>query len=698
MEISAIKFSSNRKINKCFFNSVSVVNKPNTYNYSVGSDTFYKSSSNNFINFPYITISFCGYPVHIVDGGNHATNMQHFAKAVSNDIEIQMYDVEVNQHDANMKQLRSLEMQLKNLNSEHPKFLDNDYIAVPALASVPLLNLQDQYNRIMNDDKVFTSENLKANKRNLLKFLKIIYENPNKYRQYINYMDNNRQGIEYTYGVIREINKAKAHGAKIYIPSGHPQDSTLKWLAAQRGFKPELYNYIATGVDEGNVIQNMSGEIKNNNWYDFNLLSLSEANVVGVKGTTGAQDYMFAAYDSCVTDGARGVYNFSPVRDGDKLVGYSYTDTKTNEYPYEEFPANLEIANLTKFVGKNIDSVVAGKEEIEELKRALKYNNTDSCADKLYPVPAIFSKDEIIAKKINLQGDYVDKTLTLYFRKNKDNKVIFPKCDCEGSGKPSVLSMWGSCFSVFNAIARDINNQNRQYPFIKDGKCAFSDLDTHKKIVEKTLERGIKSGVYKDAEQAFNYAIQLNKAFEASYNLELLDYRPYQLLGDLHFQHKNFDYAASCYNNAINILSKKILEQVNENSISEVRKDYNSYINELALSESYNHQVKVYNSKNIFSKFFAEKPVKPEHYYDYKDLYYDNYVFYNTLIKPCANMYKRLHAICSSKHEFYPAEVCEQAYYDILRCTDRGQDVMKLRSEGVLYIGDLYNEIRREDY
>ena len=83
---------------------------------------------------PYITISFCGYPVHIVDGGNHATNMQHFANAISNNMDIEMYDVEVNPQDANMKQLKSLELELKILNAEHPKFKNNEYVAVPALA------------------------------------------------------------------------------------------------------------------------------------------------------------------------------------------------------------------------------------------------------------------------------------------------------------------------------------------------------------------------------------------------------------------------------------------------------------------------------------------------------------------------------------------------------------------------------------
>ncbi len=47
------------------------------------------------------SISFMGHTVHIVDGGNHATNMQHFANAISDDMDIKMHNVEVNSKDKN---------------------------------------------------------------------------------------------------------------------------------------------------------------------------------------------------------------------------------------------------------------------------------------------------------------------------------------------------------------------------------------------------------------------------------------------------------------------------------------------------------------------------------------------------------------------------------------------------------------------
>lgn len=663
----------------------------------VKNDIFMKSTV-QVLKKPYITISFGGYPVHIVDGGNHATNMQHFANAISNNMDIEMYDVEVNPQDANMKQLKSLELELKILNAEHPKFKNNEYVAVPALASVPLLNLQEQYNRIMHTNKIFTPENLKANKKNLLKFLKTIYENPNKYRQYIQYMDSKTQGIEYAYGVIKEINKAKANGAKIYIPSGHPQDTTLKWLAGQRGLKPELYNYIATGIDKDGKIKKLTQEIKNNNWYDFNLLSLSNANVVGVKGTTGAQDYMFAAYDSCVTDGARGVYNFSPIRENGKLIGYSYTNTNTNEYPYEEFPANSEISNIAEFVGKDIDEVIASPKDIN-IFNELAHDNKDfdKIPNKLYPIEDVFSFQEIKNRKLRLQGDYVDKSLTLFFRKNEDGKVIFPKCDCEGSGKPSVLSMWGSCFSVMNAIARDIEIQNSQYPNT-NGNCSNSEFANHRKKINKILEKGINTPNDKEAERSFNYAIALNKAFEASNNVELLDFKPYQLLGNLHFTHKKYDYANACYNNAINMLAKKIQNQTGNRPISQMLEDYENYKNSISDNEVYNILMSKYKTYSVWKKFVTSPPQKPLYYNDYKDKFEKGYLDYKNLILPCAKMFERLNIICYKNQEFYPAEVCKQASKDIKECNSRAEQVLQLRADGISYIGDLYNEIKREDY
>ena len=53
-------------------------------------------------------------------------------------------------------------------------------------------------------------------------------------------------------------------------------------MADQRGVKPELYHYIATGQDTNNTITNIINEIKEKNWYSVNLLGFSDARVVGM--------------------------------------------------------------------------------------------------------------------------------------------------------------------------------------------------------------------------------------------------------------------------------------------------------------------------------------------------------------------------------------------------------------------------------
>lgn len=424
----------------------------------------YPYSSSNIVSFKgiklhqvehsgnYAKISFYGYPVHIVDGGNHATNVAHFAKAIEKNMDIELHNVVVTPKDKNVKNLKSLEAELKKLN-DSGKIKYGDYVAVPALASISLLNLEDRIKSVLNTDVKLTPETVKINKPIILQLLQTIYINPSNYRDDIKYMDPQEQGIEYAYGVIRELNALRRKTPKIYVPAGHPHDDTIKWLAGKRGLKPELYNYISNGVDEGRKIQKLVDEIKLNNWYTFNLLALSNAEIVTVKESDGLQDYMFAAYDTCITKGARGVYNFSPVRQNNKIVGYSYTDTYTNQYPYEEFPANAEIANISKFVGRYLVDVLANKQETIDF---IKYG-VDK--EKLYKVDDVFTEEEIKNNKIRLQGDYVDSTRKLFFRSNKKGEVIFPKCDCEGSGKPSVLPMWGSCFSVFNVIAEDIKSR-----------------------------------------------------------------------------------------------------------------------------------------------------------------------------------------------------------------------------------------------
>ena len=620
----------------------------------------------------YKTIQFKGSTVHIVDGGIHATNMKYFAKYLKNDLNTIIHPVEINPKDRYTKQLKSLEQQLVLLNKN--SLNSCEYVAIPALASVSLLNIQDQYNRITGSNEIFTPENVKEKKEKLLNFLQQIYNTPQKYRQYIDYMDPIHQGLEYVYGVIQEINKLIEKDLKVYIPSGHPDDATLKWMAEERGLKPELYHYIATGEDINNSIKSMKEDIRNKNWYNFNLLALSNANIIGIKDRSGEKDYIFAAYDSCVTDSARGTYNLSPVRDGNKVVGYSFSDESTNNYPYEEFPYNEEVSNLLKFVGKNKQDVLANDQQVEHF---LSNYSMQQKSDLLYPVEKIFSMEKIQRDKINLQGKYVDSSLKLFFDENNDGKIIFKKCDCEGSGRPSILSVWGSCYAVFNAIARNIN-------LLKG--FAYISLST-----TLALAKRVKN------ENASNYEQLLNEAVRKEKKAELFDsnsrdrIEPYLMLAEIYQERKDFDRALSYLNHAMDIISSQFLKERFED-LQDLKLQYASYITSQKNSEQYDKEIHIYNHLSFIEKLFTNKPSKPYDYNKFKDersLQQDYQFYMINFIK----IYKQIADICELKGEEYPARVCKAAITDIQAGTNRGYEILKKRANKIQYIGDLYNEI-----
>lgn len=623
----------------------------------------------------YKTVQFKGKTVHIVDGGIHATNMKYFAKYLKNDLNTIMHNVEINPKDRYTKQLKSLKQQLALLNNNTS--ISGEYVAIPALASVPLLNIQDQYNRIMGRNEKFTPENVKSKKEQLLGFLKRIYETPETYKQYIGYMDSINQGMEYVYGVIEEINKLVDKKAKVYIPSGHPDDATLKWMAGERGLKPELYHYIATGEDINNSVKNMKEEIKNNNWYNFNLSALSNANIVGIKDRSWKKDYIFAAYDSCVTDSARGTYNLSPVRNGNNVVGYSFSDEYTNDYPYEAFPQNNEVSNLLKFVGKNKQEVLANDCQIDYFLSNYNFPRKD---ELLYPVEKIFSMEKIRRDKINLQGKYVDSSLKLFFDENKDGKIVFKKCDCEGSGRPSVLSVWGSCYAVFNAIARDIDLQ---------ANATGMPLATILKEAE--YARNTKSPNY---ENILNEAIKREKELERADSQDRDRIQPYIKLAEIYQDKKDYGAALGCLNQALHIISI-LFSKERFDDLTDLKKQYDEYIISQRNSEHYNEKMKVYNDLPLIVQLFSERPIKPYNYNDYMceiSLPHD----YNFYMHYFLKIYAQIAELCELRGEYYPARVCKAAIKDIEAGTSRGNEVLKRQANKIQYIGDLYNEIKSD--
>lgn len=662
--------------------SLAYTNKPEKIREtSVSGNEFYKTTYTNnieYISYPQV-INFRGCKLNIMDGGTHAKNMKYFAKTLKSDFEILIHDVELNIHDKHRqtKQLKSLLEQLKLYNKQS-YIPSGEYIAIPCLAAVPLLNLQDQYNKIMQEDRRFNPENIKANKKNILKFLEKIYKDPQKYREYIKYMDPIGFGIEYAWGVIDEINKLTKKSRNVYLPSGHPADLTLKWMAEERGLKPELYHYIATGEDKDNVVGKMLQEIRDKNWYSFNILALSDANIVGLKDTDWSTDFIYAGWDSCITESARGVYNFTPIREGQKVIGYSFHDEKTNQYPYDEFPLNDKILNLLNFVGKDTESVLATTEETYELLELSPEKRTQSpYCDKLYCVEDVFSKQEIIDKKINLQGTYVDSTLQVFFEKNKDNKIIFKKADCEGSGRPSVITMWGACFAIFNAISNKID-------IYRDHPRMDNDFLMHYRYAASYKRNNNYNAYVKYLEEAAR--IQKLMYPKAAFP-EVV--KVYEELSDVYLAREEYGKAAGCLDRALYLLANQFFGQSKCKDLALAKKYYQAYTDSFNNTQNYLSDRRRYINASFIDKLFLTEPIMPSDYEKYKEyeVYKKEYEYYN---QQFVSFFERLSNICQKMGQEYPATICKKAAKDIENCTSRGTEILRRREDGIYYIGDLY--------
>lgn len=492
--------------------------------------------------------------VHIVDGGNHGSNMEHFAKAimkdVKKDVSILFYDVPVNKNDPNLKQMSTLESCLRLLNLEGT-VKKGDYLAIPGLATVSLMNLQDRIRNILGRDIMLNPQNLTYNKDILLSLLKRIYDYKHNYSNEICYMDKQSQELEYVYGVIQEINKLVEKGVNVYIPAGHPEENSVKWVAGEENKKEELYRAIAkpdtTYRYEANEIID---KVKKYGWYDFNLLSLSNAHVVNVRGRD-EKDYIFSSYDYFVNDGARGVFNFTPVRDAyGNIKGYSYTDETTVQYPFDEFPANESISNICRYVGFKARNLIADFKEHKLFKELVEAGkSTASLPYKLYNIFEVFSPREIEGRKLHVLGSLINNQQNLVFDTNSSGKVLFQKCNCEGSDKPSVLSMWGSCFSTLSAIKRDILKE----PLNEDIYHFPKEIKSYIYTAREDERKGYLDG----AEYYYNRALDLVKEPEDKKIIYLGLYRVLKTL------HKVYD-AKNLANSIMNMEAQEITKYEKE--------------------------------------------------------------------------------------------------------------------------------------
>lgn len=419
------------------------------------------SLNNCSYNKPLYNPNFQGIKVSLIDAGEHGEDVLHFAKAVlPKEAELSQIFVKLNENAPALKQIRSLFEAVKEINLK-PKSEKPEFLAMPILIPIQLKNLSAQMSSVTNSNVNLTAANVKPNKESILEFLKEISINPKKYLNELQSMDRLGLEMEYTYPLIQEINKAVKSGIKVFVPTGHPEHQVLRCVIRNNRSEAEMFKFLSTGEDVKSTVKKASQEVKRIGGYEFNLISLSDAEVVNVLDANKKLN-IFSAYDNFDTTSARGMYNLYPVRDNGKVVGFSYTDKVTNQYPLNEVPYRQHIEPLYRFVGLKPKNVVASDKMHVKLLKYMKNplgvskKEKESLNKKLYDTTKLFDIHEIYNKKMNMKGRYVSSDLKLFFRKNKEGEITFPNCNYERSERPSVKSMVGSCFSLCNALAEEI--------------------------------------------------------------------------------------------------------------------------------------------------------------------------------------------------------------------------------------------------
>ena len=524
-------------------------------------DVFVKSS--NIQSAKGLAIPFLGYDVYIIDGGNHANDMEHFVKAINENVDVHMYRAENSRDFKYNKPLKNIEEQLNYIN-RYELTDENSFVAIPVSITVPLQNLAEQYKRITGNYIHLKPHTVQSNKEKLLNFLKTLYYNPDSYRKYIQYMDPENKGLEYAYGIIQEINKLKCR--KVYIPVAMPQVKNMEWLAKERGEIPELTNYLATGYDKDGKVQNMMNYLKEKEWYDFNLLALSDADVVNMKKMDNSE-HLYSAYDTTIKDGERGVYNFTPIRENGKIVGYSFNDTETNEYPYSEFPHKDKVELVSKFVGLSTDEVVADDEKTARFKQALS-NNADlsEFSDKLYPVWKLFDENDLYNNKIYDRGDFVDSTLQYYFRRNGDYKIIYPEADSESSGRPSVMGLRDGNYAMMTALSRDVNQRRFLDSLIESNVNLQDGIRGRLSNARDSIERKD----YVAGESYLGVAKEYVDIMGGLDRKNMMFMEVYKLLAESKYHNGDYLGANGLYNAYLNNLCKNYVEQLKANGFRSV--------------------------------------------------------------------------------------------------------------------------------
>jgi hypothetical protein len=625
--------------------------------------------------YPYIIVPKSSkHELMIMDEGRHYKNLFHLGNALSDNIEIKSTPVKsieatkLNLKLEALKDMKNLRDALHYINNKADR--KPEFLALPTLCNVGLLNLSDRVEAIIGKRINLTPQNIKSNKTTVIELLKKIHDDPCKYRQEIGYMDKDSQGMEHVYGVIQEINQLVKSGINVFIAAGHPYHTSMDYLTRINDARPEYSYYLATGNDTKGTILKLKSKCQNDNWYEFNLLTLSEAQNIGITKPND-EKFFHTAYDSCVTDYSRGTFNFSPVRKNGEIEGYSFLDQSNVHFKKEELNENIYIE---KFIGLKVKDVLASDEEHRQFEKLLTHTGEKSesdisflktASDKLFKVEDIFSPQEIKEKKIHLQGKYVDASLKLFFDENKYGQIIFFKCDSEASGRPSIFSMWGTCLSVINKIAQNINGFRPKLTKMETIPQPYVSYEYNQYLNKAKIPYGI--NVY-EKEAALNKALGIKKQVLGDSHPSLI--KDYIEIGDFLLQrHHSSDYdnSENCYNEALRIA------KANFHPKAPVIADCYMKIAEACSDRT------EYYKKNSSAMDCLNEAI-------------DIYSYSDEGNKNISGAFNKLAKILRLEKKDIFAEVCEKAAKEIEGGTLKGKEIIKKRANGERTIAKLNNQ------
>ena len=157
-----------------YSNNPIIVNRSNS-----DKDVFVKSSQNT--GYTPKVLSFSGRNVYLIDGGNQAKDLNHFAKAIDDGRNITVYTFETQDpiYSSFNKPLRNVEEELQKLYYSE-MVTKEDFIALPLCVNVPLQNIEAQYKEVMGKSIDLKPYNILSHKKELLEFLDVIARNPKK--------------------------------------------------------------------------------------------------------------------------------------------------------------------------------------------------------------------------------------------------------------------------------------------------------------------------------------------------------------------------------------------------------------------------------------------------------------------------------------------------------------------------------------